>query len=107
MLALCMALMAATATQAAGGPLAGDRNPTSDLVRIDVIASDARGRAVDNLKAADFELREDGTVQTLEEVRLVKAGAAEARLVAIYLDEYYVSAASTARVKEALHRFID
>src|SRR6185436_2256614 len=75
--------------------------------RIDVLATDARGRPVENLKPADFELREDGMLQSLDEVRFVKAGAADARLIAIYLDDYYVSPSSTARVRDALHRFVD
>src|SRR5882757_3363359 len=107
MLALSIALVAAVATQAPSRPAPGNPNSASDVVRIDVIATDARGRAVESLKAADFELREDGAAQALDEVRFVKAGAAAARLFAVYLDDYYVSASSTARVKDALHRFVD
>src|SRR5215469_10421584 len=59
---------------------------TSDAVRIDAIVTDARGRSVENLKPAEFELREDGMVQALTGVQLVHAP----RLIAIYLDEYFV-----------------
>src|SRR5262252_288282 len=76
---------------------------TSDSVRIDAIVTDARGRSVENLKPGEFELREDGTVQAITGVQLVHAP----RLVAIYLDEYYVSPSNTAIVKAALHRFVD
>ena len=107
MLALSIALVAAVATQAVSSPAPVNRSASSDVVRIDVIATDARGRAVENLKAADFELREDGAVQALDEVRFVKAGGDEPRLFAVYLDDYYVSASSTARVRDALHRFVD
>src|ERR1700674_5788719 len=124
-----LALIAAAATQSAGGP--PQTLPPADLVRIDVIATDARGRAVENLKAADFELREDGVVQAIDDVRFVKvrvpgasaadpapavASADDERLAAagdntrvfgIYLDDYYVSAPSTTRVRDALHRFVD
>jgi VWFA-related protein len=106
-LALSIALVAAAATQSPSSPAPGNPSSSSDVVRIDVIATDARGRAVENLKAADFELREDGALQALDEVRFVKTGAADARLFAIYLDDYYVSASSTARVRDALHRFVD
>src|SRR5471032_1680628 len=41
------------------------------LVTIDVTVTDARGRAVNDLKAADFELREGSTRLPLESVRLV------------------------------------
>ena len=107
MLALSIALLAAAATQAPSRPAPGNPSSSSDVVRIDVIATDARGRAVESLKAADFELREDGALQALDEVRFVKTGADDARLFAIYLDDYYVSASSTARVRDALHRFVD
>src|SRR5439155_233825 len=43
------------------------------VVRVDVIASDARGRAVENLKPAEFELSEDGVPQALDSVRFTKA----------------------------------
>ena len=99
-------------------------------MRIDVIAADAAGRAVDNLKPADFELREDGTPQSIDDVRFVKvdgaaygdepppirsevdeqteAASANSRLVAIFLDDYHVGAgATTERVREALTRFVD
>jgi VWFA-related protein len=77
--------------------------PPSDAVRIDAIVTDARRRPVESLKPADFELREDGTPQTLVGVQLVR----NPRLVGLYLDEYFVSAANTASVKSALHRFVD
>ena len=116
-------------TQGEGEP---GRNiaPAPGVVRIDVITTDAGGRAIDTLKTADFELREDGTPQSIEEVRFIKiAGAAgghepppirserdehteaigdNTRLVAIFLDDYHVSAgATTERVRNALTRFVD
>jgi VWFA-related protein len=106
--------------------------PASDLVRMDVIATDSHGRFIDNLTAADFSLREDGVEQTIDDVRLIKvrstAGQNEAvqpvrltsaaderteaarentRVFGIYLDEYFVSPANSARVRTALGRFVD
>jgi VWFA-related protein len=100
------------------------------VVRIDVLAFDARGRFVDNLKAADFEVREDGVVQTLDAVGLMRTPTADlvpatavdreidldeqaearrpgSRLFAIYLDEYHVSAKDAERVRDAVIRFLD
>jgi hypothetical protein len=100
------------------------------IVRIDVIAADAAGRAVANLRAADFELHEDGTSQSIDDVRFVtidgaargdepppirseldeqtEAARANSRLVAIFLDDYHVAAgATTERVRDALTRFVD
>jgi len=100
------------------------------LVTLDVIAADARGRTVDDLKAGDFELREDGALLPIEAVRLVRVAAAartdppaavqnaaderqaavtdDARLFAIFLDEYHVAGgANTDHVRETLLRFLD
>jgi VWFA-related protein len=133
--------VAASAQAPATGRLAlpraqGDIEPrrsagtAAGIVRIDVIAADAAGRAVDNLKTADFDLREDGTSQSIDEVRFVKvdgaaggdepppirsefdeqteAASANSRLVAIFLDDYHVGAGATSeRVREALTRFVD
>ena len=88
-----------------------------------------RGRTVDDLKPADFELREEGSPLALESVRLVRVPAVasgdapiviqtaaeerqaasrdESRLVAIFLDEYHVDGANADRVREAMHRFVD
>jgi VWFA-related protein len=92
--------------QAPGRHLSAPK-PTTQIVRIDVIASDGRGRRLENLKPTDFEVRDEGVVQSLESARFVKSTPDEGRLVAIFLDEYHVSAASTARVRESLSRFID
>jgi VWFA-related protein len=73
-------------------------------VRIDVFATDARGRSIDTLTVADFELREDGVLQTLDSVRFTRD---EPRMFAIFLDEYHVSASNTDRVRAALTRFVD
>src|ERR1043166_3083719 len=77
--------------------------PPADLVKIDVLARDAESRPVETLTVADFDLKEDGTPQTVASADLVR----KPRLIAIYLDEYYVGAAHTAVVKTALHRVVD
>ncbi len=100
------------------------------LVTIDVTVTDARGRAVTDLKPAEFELRDNGALLPLESVRLVRiaigpqadppviirtsaeerlaAGQDEARLFAIFLDEYHVTGgAETDRVRATLTRFLD
>jgi VWFA-related protein len=99
-------------------------------VTVDVTVTDARGRAITDLKSADFELREGETVLPLESARLVRvaagaptepppriqsaaderlaAGQEEARLFAIFLDEYHVaSGVETDRVRDTLTRFVD
>ncbi len=98
------------------------------LVHVDVFATDARGRPIQDLKPSEFELREEGTIQALESARLVRAVVAQAsppaiqsasderaaasggqaRLFAVFMDEYHISAgANSTRVREALTHFID
>ena len=96
-----IALLALAATLAE--PQSGIRN--TQTVVIDAVVSDTRGRTVDTLKVQDFELREDGNVLQLDEVRFIRD---EQRVVAVYLDEYHVSAGeATDRVRAALTEFID
>jgi VWFA-related protein len=103
------------------------------LFTIDLVATDVRGRAVEDLKPSDFELREDGALLPLDSVRLVRARAAasgdardsptpiltglderqaasrdEARLFAIFLDDYHVEGGANAeRLRTSLLDFID
>src|SRR5262245_56808100 len=99
------------------------------LVTIDVFATDARGRTIEDLKPGDFELREEGTLQTLQSAGFVAssrddaqgpstvasvederaaAGVHGTRLFAIFLDEYHVtSGANTGRARDAMLRFVD
>src|SRR5262252_1863799 len=118
------------ATPPTTSPTPASPSTPGRLVTVDLSVTDARGRTLTDLKPADFELREGSTLLPLESVRLVRVGQAsqaeppsriqsaaderlaagqeQARLFAIYLDEYHVaSGAETNRVREALIRFID
>jgi VWFA-related protein len=97
-----VAFVIATASLAAQGGAAGR------LITIDLIATDARGRTVADLKPSDFDVTENGAPLPLESVRLMRLPAPDApRLVAIFLDEYHVDQANSARVREAVGRFVD
>ena len=122
---------ALSARAAIGGEPPADQSPapSARLVTIDLVATDARGRTVENLTAADFDLREAGAPLALESVRFVRAVPAArpapvpvltaaderqaaardaARLFAIFLDEYHVQAGANAdRVRDALLQFVD
>jgi VWFA-related protein len=80
--------------------------PAAQTVRIDVLAADARGRSIESLQAADFDVRDEGVPQTLESARFVKADPETPRLIAVFLDEYHVSPAATPRVREAMERML-
>jgi hypothetical protein len=53
-------------------PLRGEPSGPAHLVSIDVIPADARGRILDDLVPGDFELSEEGALQTLEGVRFIR-----------------------------------
>jgi Ca-activated chloride channel homolog len=86
------------------GLAVSNAEPAGHVVQIDVSAVNARGQVVLDLKPGDFELREEGAAQAVDRVRLVQG---EPRLVAVFLDEYHVDAGATARVREAMLRFVD
>jgi VWFA-related protein len=122
---LALVLAAGLADQAVPGP------SEPDLVRIDAVVSDPRGRTVDNLRAEDFQILEDGAPSAVDSVRFVKVDGsyppgeaiepvqssvdekAEAahggtRLFAIFLDEYHVaSGEGVERAREAVRRFVE
>ena len=113
-----------------GAAIRSTAAPAPRAVRVDVIATDARGRSVDSLKPGDFELTEDGTPQSIDEARFIRidkslpsedrarpeqseadertnASQPNTRLFAIFLDEYHVSAANSMRVRHAITQFVD
>jgi VWFA-related protein len=75
-----------------------------DRVLIDAFVADTGDRPLADLTAADFEIREDGEPQTIEAARYVDA---DARLVAIYLDEYHLSPGAAEAVRDRLMRFVE
>src|SRR5947207_1900055 len=105
-IAILLAAMTASAQSAI-------RDPQSAIpgrvVTFDLMATDARGRIVADLKPADFDIREDTTPLTLEAVRPVQAASPdESRFFAIFLDEYHVAGGTNAdRVRTTLLQFVD
>ena len=81
-------------------PLAAD--PAG--VRISTLVTDRQGKPILGLTLKDFELREDGVVQKLIGVEPRRA---EPRRLAILLDEFHVDPADSARVRDAVTRFVD
>ena len=77
----------------------------ADTSNVHVIASvtDRQGRPVSGLGAKDFQIKEDGQVQTVVSVEPRRAAA---RRLAILLDEFHVDAADTERVRTDVSRFL-
>ncbi len=102
-----------------------------NFVRVDVIVSDKQGNPVDDLKARDFSVSEDGKPQSIETFKLVKldggaipgpdgpprqirtdldeeteAARDDVRLFAVFLDDYHVRRGTSLRVRAPLERFV-
>ncbi len=106
--------------------------PASRTIRIEAIVTDKQGTPIANLRAGDFTILDNGVPQKVDSADWtsntppavgpvapaseIKDDADEeraakepgTRLIALYLDEYHVSAGeSTERVRAAVSRFID
>ena len=114
-------------------PAAGQEQPVFrtgiNFVRVDAIVTDRQGNPVNDLKIEDFEVAEDGKVQKLETMRLVKIDATTApsytqrtirtrideetaaadensRIFVFFLDDYHVRKESSMSVRRPLVEFI-
>jgi VWFA-related protein len=108
-------------------PAAGASNDVPP-VRLDVVVTDAKGHAVTTLKAADFELFENGTARPLSSVELrtlpgnpgdtpqIQTEADDARaarqpgtrVFGFYLDEFHVTAGPGADLaRKAITQFVE
>ena len=100
-----------------------------NFVRVDVIAT-AKGEPVTNLTQADFEVREDGKPQVIEQFKLIKvdgdprpgdpppreiknrddemaeAARDDVRVIVIFFDDYHVRPLAAMSVKRPLIEFI-
>lgn len=106
------ALALVLAFAASASAVRADVSPPA--IRVDAVAEDRAGRAIDTLTAGDFEVLEDGTRREIDAVTFVRANGAPApgeavrpiesmadeqseaakdgtRLFAIFLDEYHVA----------------
>ena len=100
-----------------------------DSVSLDVIVTDRTGAPVTDLKAEDFEVREDGKVQTVDAFKFIsiddtdtanipqrqilslseqaRAAADENnRLFVLFMDDYHVRRGNGLRVREQLAEFV-
>ncbi|MBM3770522.1 MAG: VWA domain-containing protein [Acidimicrobiia bacterium] len=103
-----------------------------DIVRVDVIVTDKAGNAVTDLKQSDFEIVEDGQMQTIDSFRLIElngglmpgpdgpprpirsdldeeteAARDDVRLFGIFLDDYHVRQGTSMSARQQISRFIE
>jgi VWFA-related protein len=87
-------------------PAFASRRPRTTAVRLTAVVTDRQGRPVPGLAPGDFELREDGVPQTIDDAE-PSAIASAPRLFAFLLDEFHVGGGgSTALVRDVLSRFV-
>jgi len=93
-----------------------------EVVRVDAVVLDGRGRPVEGLRAADFELLEDGRPQAItsfegvvvrgrtpEPVEVPKPARprpADGALFVLFYDDLHLSPAATAPARDAVRRFL-
>ena len=99
-----------------------------NFVRVDAIVTDRQGNPVVDLKAADFEVLEDGKPQTIESFRFVKtdgnapvettrairtrtdeeraAANEDARIFVFFLDDYHVRLGNSMGARKPLVEFV-
>jgi VWFA-related protein len=99
-----------------------------DAVMVDVLATDSQGRAVTDLTASDFEIKENGKVQSIESFKRFtidnlpsgyqpvpirsldtqqrEAARDDVRLIAVFLDDYHTRVSHAMAAREQLARFI-
>jgi VWFA-related protein len=79
--------------------------PRTQTISVTVVATDARGRAVAGLEAADFHVRDQGQPQQVDSAEF-KRGVA--RLFALFFDEYHITAGpNTLQARDVLTHFLD
>jgi VWFA-related protein len=129
---LVLAMLSAAALVSAQNPPGQPQQPTfrggTNVVRVDLYAL-RDGRTVDDLKASDIELTEDGVKQTIDSFEHVivrppvsqelraepnsveesrqMAADPRARIFVIFLDTYHTRFVNAARMRGPLQQFID
>jgi VWFA-related protein len=127
--AVAVVLSALASAQIASRPQATFRSEIN-YVEVDVVVTDAAGRFVPGLTAEDFELRDDGKLQTIEGFRAVDVpvarddrpllgapgivsdvtsnlGAADGRLYLLVLDDLHTTPSNTHHVRRRAREFIE
>ncbi len=132
--ALCILSIQTSAQQ--GPPTPGVIRINVNLVQVDAVVMDSKGRPVTNLKAEDFELRQDGKQQKItnfefirvrDALRAITPGAVQPRpgnvpppppgttlksqeirrTIALVVDDLGLSADSIVRIRESLKKWVD
>jgi VWFA-related protein len=135
---LCLAVTPAAQQQPTAPSPSGSAPPQGstpvfrsgiDSISVDVSVTDRQGRAVTDLTAADFEIREEGKPQTVEAFRLIRIDAdrerpmptrdilsttehavevarEDNRLLVIFLDDYHTRLQNGWVIREKLAQFV-
>jgi len=126
----------AQGTAAPPAAQSGDQTPPTfrggiNFVRVDATVTDKKGQPVTDLKAADFEVTEDGKPQTVEQFKLIRvdgnpkpndpppreiktrddeeaeAARDDVRVFVLFMDDYHVRKQNALSIRQTLTRFIN
>jgi hypothetical protein len=129
------AVMASPRAQTPAPQAPASQTPTFrtrvDAVTVDVIATDKQGKPVTDLTAADFEIKENGKVQTVDNFKRIlltdekydldpvraqpitsmeamerEAARDDVRLITIFLDDYHTRLGNSMAIREKLAKFV-
>ena len=104
---VCVAV-AMLAAQRSAPPGASDPRTPADTnaIRLDLYASDD-GVPVEDLRAEEIELREDGVAQKIDHFEHVEASGEHARAFVVFLDTFHTSIEASPSMRLPVVRFLD
>src|SRR5688572_11131813 len=128
-------MVRSSAQQAAAGQTPGVIRINVNLVQVDAVVTDSDGRPVNNLKAEDFEVRQDGKTQKITNFEFIRVrdplraidpttlspprGGAPPppdsalhrdqirRTIALVVDDLGISGENMVRIRESLKKWVD
>jgi VWFA-related protein len=100
-----LALAAALAFVCVAAPDARQDQDTP-RVRLNAVVVNERGEPVAGLRAADFELVDEGVMQQVEDVEF-RTGSEGPRAIGLFLDEFHIDQSDSLAVRDAVTAFLD
>jgi VWFA-related protein len=100
-----LALAAALAFTCVAAPH-GQTDQDTPRVRLNAVVVNDRGEPVAGLRAADFELVDEGVTQQIDDVEY-RTGPTEPRAIGLFLDEFHIDHSDSFAVRDAVAAFLD
>lgn len=91
---------------ALAAPYARQSDQDTPRIRLNAVVVNERGETVTGLRAADFELFDEGVAQQIDEVEF-RSAPGEPRAIGLFLDEFHVDQSDSSAVRDAVAAFLD